>query len=310
MYTPTPEHLAELQKAAPQAKFVIAHNEDQAAKLLENAQVVLGNRYFLQSLPRAKNLRWMQSNSVGVDLILSAGAALEGITITCARGVYDDEMADHALALILALLRELHHLRDDQHRGVWQRHSLETIQGKMVLLLGWGGVGRGLAKRLAALGASVQGVRRCIDKPGADETGFWVWTPSSWRNVLPRVDILVLALPLTKETFHLIGNKELKMLPRHAYVVNVGRGGTMDDQALLCAVQSGQIKGAALDVFEEEPLPSEHAFWREKNILLSPHAARSLEKPPCRWESLFVENVRRYARGEMLVNIVDKEAGY
>src|SRR4051794_7213968 len=150
-----------------------------------------GNRYFLQSLSHARRLRWMQSNSMGVDLILRARATLEDVILTCARGVYDDEIAEHALALMLALTRGVHHARDDQREQRWVRRPLRTLAGTRALVVGWGGIGRGIARRLAALGVRVEGVRRRgHGEPRDDETGFVVWGPITWRRALPMTDSL------------------------------------------------------------------------------------------------------------------------
>ena len=310
MYPPSQTHLEALHHAAPQAEFVSARSEAEARCLIEDAEVVLGNRYFLQSLPCARRLRWMQSNSVGVDLILTAKEVLHGITLTCARGVYDGEMAEHALALLLGLTRSLHKARDQQHSHLWQCWSLNTMEGKRCLVLGWGGVARRLAQILAVMGVRVDGVRRSAIQPCMDEQGFMVWTPTTWRDRLPETDFLVLSLPLTKETHHLVGAQELNLLPSHALLVNIGRGGTVDEEALIAALRNGRLAGAGLDVVENEPLPPDHPLWEVEKLLLTPHVARSKETPPYRWEPLFVENMRRYAAGEPLLNVVDQDAGY
>ncbi len=311
MYPPSPEHEAALRAAAPGAAFAVARNEAEAAREIADADAVLGNRYFLQSLPHARRLRWMQSNSMGVDRILGAGAGLSQVTLTCARGVYDEEMADHALALVLALLRRLPRFFAQQQQAVWERAALPALGGLRALLLGWGGVAQAAARRLRAFGIAVEGVRRRAPESGeTTPEGFRVWGPASWRAALPRADLLLLALPLTRETRHLAGEAELRALPRGAYVVNVGRGGTLEEAALFDLLRRHHLAGAALDVFEEEPLPASHPAWRVPNLLITPHVARSAENASFRWEPLFIENLRRFASGEPLLNVVDREAGY
>ncbi len=311
MYQPSAEHLAALQAVAPNAELCVARDEAHAAQLIGDAEVVLGNRYFLQSLPFAQRLRWMQSNSMGVDRILSAGARLDDVVLTNARGVYDDELAEHALALILALVRQLHYARDDQQALRWQRRSLRTVSGMQAFILGWGGIGQALAQRLLALGVRVHAARQShVGSPTTDAQGVTMHGRETWRAALPRIDILLLALPLTPATHHVVGAAELAALPADALVVNVGRGGTLDERALLHALQRDQLRGAGLDVLEHEPLPADHPLWREPKVLITPHVGRSLEQPPFRWEPLFVENVRRYVRGEPLLNVVDQRRGY
>jgi phosphoglycerate dehydrogenase-like enzyme len=313
MYEPLPAHFAVLREAAPGAELIVARGEAEARAAFPTADAVLGNRWFLQSLRAAAGqhrLRWMQSNSVGVDYILSAGDDLAGVTLTCARGVYDDEMAEHALALLLALVRGLPGFVDQQRTGVWRRGPLRTLRGMRGLILGWGGVGCAAAGLLAGAGARVEGARRGLPRPETDSRGFPVWTPLTWRERLPEMDFLLLALPLTAETRRLVGAAELARLREGALVVNVGRGGTLDDDALLEAVRSGRLAGAALDVLEEEPPAPGSPLWREPRILITPHVARSAETAPFRWEGLFVENLRRFCAGEPLLNVVDPARGY
>jgi phosphoglycerate dehydrogenase-like enzyme len=309
MYPPSAEHAKALRAAAPGAVFDTATDEQDAAELIR-ADVVLGNRYFLQSLPHARRLRWMQSNSTGVDVILGAAPVLNGITLTCARGVYDDEVADHALALVLALLRGVHLARDAQRARSWNRRSQETLRGKHAVILGWGGIGRGIARRLSACGMHVEGVRRRLTESEIDPEGFTVHGPNGWFELLPTTQVLVLALPLTHETRGVVGADALAALPEDAVVVNVGRAQTLDEQALLDALADESLAGAGLDVLGQEPPGPDHPAWGELRLLLTPHVARSPERPPFRWEPLFVENVRRFAIDAPLLNVVDVRAGY
>lgn len=311
MYEPSAHHRAALMAAAPGATLLVAHSEAEAQQLIVEADAVLGNRYFLQALPYARRLRWMQSNSMGMDLILRAGERLRNVVLTNARGVYDDELAEHCLALALALARGLHLARDRQQQRRWERTSLATLAGRRALILGWGGVGRAIARRLRALGMSVAGVRRSHQgAPAPDAEGFLIWGPAAWRAALPSTDLLILALPLTPDTYRLVGAEELAALPAHAWLINIGRGATLDEAALLQALASERLAGAALDVLADEPPPPDHPIWSEARVLLTPHVGRSLERPPYRWEALFVENVRRFAAGEPLLNVVDQQRGY
>jgi phosphoglycerate dehydrogenase-like enzyme len=312
MYPPSPSHLAELQLAAGRAEFLVADNESLARSLIEEAEVVLGNRYFVQSLPYARNLKWMQSNSMGVDLILSRGGErLRGVTVTCARGLYADEIADHAMALLLGVVRGIHTSRDDQHAGRWSRRPLPGLHGKTAMILGWGCVGRAIAARLIPFGARVLGARlsTAADK-APDQTHCLICGPSAWREKLPSVDYLILALPSTCHTRHLVGADELSRLSPGAVVVNVGRGATLDEQALFAALRRGDLSGAGLDVLIDEPPPADHPVWSEPGVLFTPHVARSPETPPFRWESLFVANLARYAQGRPLLHVVNQDAGY
>lgn len=310
MYDPVPAHLQRLQQAAPDQEITIAHSLAEAQALIENAEIVLGNRYFIQSLPFARKLRWMQSNSVGVDIILTEKQLLleRGVTLTCARGVYDAELAEHTLTLLLALFRNIHLLRDEQVAHSWQRHRLRTLHGSRCLILGWGSLAREIARLITAMGGHVAAVR---NQPGnSEELGISIFGQQNWQMQLANTDALIVCLPKTPGTHHFVNPAILNQLPERAFVINIGRGGTLDDQALLESVQAGKLAGAALDVFEEEPLPASHPMWTEPRILITPHVGRSLEGPEFKWQPLFEENLARYMRGQTLLNVVNYEKGY
>ncbi|MBI2820638.1 MAG: D-2-hydroxyacid dehydrogenase, partial [Acidobacteria bacterium] len=309
-YTPSPSHWERLHAVAPGATLEVIGNEEQAREAVRDAEAILGNRYFLQSVSYARKLRWFQSNSVGMDLIGEAGPLLQNFIVTNARSVYDEEIADHAVALLLALCRQLHASRDAQQRRQWEQRSLKTLSGSCALIVGWGGVGKAVCKRLTAFGVTVQGVRRGDDRSPEETSGMEILTVENWRDSLPSADFLILALPFTPETQGMVGVRELSLLKPGALLVNVGRGETLDEGALLEALAGGRVGGAGLDVFRQEPLPPEHPFWRDERILITPHVARSRESPPFRWEPLFEENLRRFAGGEPLLNRVDFSKGY
>jgi phosphoglycerate dehydrogenase-like enzyme len=310
MYEPSPAHLSALQQAAPEAVIAAASCEQSARAAIAKADAVLGNRYFLQSLDAAERLRWMQSNSMGVDLLVES-AARRQFVLTNARGVYDDEVADHALALVLALARGIPLACEQQRRRVWQRPALRALRGLRALLLGWGGVARAIASRLHAFGVELTAVRRSeCSTPDERDPIPVLGATNAWRELLPQTDVLILALPKTPQTVGLIGAHELAQLPRNALVINVGRGGTLDETALLQALQSEQLGGAALDVFEREPLAHDSPLWQAPQLLITAHLGRSPELPPYRWEAIFIENLRRFATGAPLLNVVDHTAGY
>jgi phosphoglycerate dehydrogenase-like enzyme len=208
------------------------------------------------------------------------------------------------------LARGLHRARDAQRERSWERLRLHTLVGRRALVVGWGGIGRGIARRLRGFGVDVEGVRRRISTTEVEPEGFVVHPPSAWRERLAETQLLVLALPLTHQTRRIIGRAELAALPVGAFFVNVGRAQTVDEDALFQALAEGRLAGAGLDVLVEEPPSPEHRAWSESSLLLTPHVARSPEEPPFAWEPLFVENLRRFATDEPLLNVVDIRAGY
>ncbi len=308
-YEPSSEHRAALEGAARGAEIRVAGSEEEARAAVSDVDAVLGNRYFLQSLPHARRLRWMQSNSMGVDRILrDGGPKLRHLVLTNARGLYADEIADHALALLLALSRGIRPALEAWQRHRWERWTLQTLSGARAMILGWGAVGRAVGRRLEAFGVRVRGVRR---RPAAEtaDPGVTICGPASWRECLPETEILVLCLPSTPATRGMVGAGELASLPEGAILVNVARGDLVDQAALLGELRRGRLR-AGLDCLALEPPPAGAPIWEAPNLLVTPHVARSLERPPYRWEALFVDNLARFSRGEPLRNVVDQGAGY
>ena len=311
-YVPSAEHLAALGRAAPRVRLVAAASLEEAARIAPEAEAILGNRYFLQVLPRAGRLRWMQSNSVGMDLILSNPQARErDFVLTNARGVYDDEVADHALALTLATVRGIGAACRDLSHGGWARFPLPILRELPTLIFGFGGVGQAIARRLLACGAQVRAVRRGIGGRTdgvARQLGVQSLQLDPGIAALSESKLIILALPLTSFTRRLFGDEALGRIPDGAFLVNIARGELIDEAALHRHFH--RLGGVGLDVFDDEPLPPDHWLRSEPTAVLTPHVARSPEAGHHRWEPLFAENLRRWAAGEPLLNVVDKARGY
>jgi phosphoglycerate dehydrogenase-like enzyme len=311
LYQPSEAHLLALRAAAPGAEFVRGEASLEAARAaVAGADCVLGNFYYTEALAGAEQgaLRWVQTPSVGVERHLEV-MTNPATVLTNARGVYDEELADHALALALAVVRGIPAARDRQREARWERGPLPALAERPALVMGLGGMGAALARRLAACGVRVRGVRRRSAlgaPPGVAERV----DADRWRDALADTGLLALALPLTRSTRGIIGERELFALPRGAVLVNTARGELVDEHALLRALREGHLLGAGLDVFREEPLPSDHPLWREPRALITPHMGRHPEGAEKRWEPLFVENLRRFARAEPLLNVVSREHGY
>lgn len=311
MYPPSNEHFQALKSAAPDAEWGVAESEEFAKQWIQDARVVLGNRYFLQSLPYAHSLQWMQSNSAGTDIVLNGTKDRSEIIITSSKGVYNHEMADHALALVLAMVRDIPQTCEDQNLNVWNRRNLHSLANQKIMILGFGNVGKAIAARLKAFGCEIFGVR--LNHFGSMEVldeRIQLCGPAQWRELLPGMNMLIMALPITQYTRNIVSLNELSALKKGAYVVNIGRGETLNESALKEALDQGYVKGAALDVFAKEPLPPDHWMWKDRRILITPHVGRSVEMPPYKWEPLFVENVYRFYNELPLLNQVNRSVGY
>jgi phosphoglycerate dehydrogenase-like enzyme len=245
------------------------------------ALVVWGNPpdQLRDAAARLPDLEWVQTLAAGPDAVLAAGFA-PSVVITAGKSLHDLTVTEHALALVLAAARRLNLLVRAQvgHRWAGELGGLQpvapvgsfrTLRGARVAIWGFGGIAGTLAPHLKALGASVTGVARSA----GERDGFPVVATSGLADLLPRTDVLVMILPSTPETDHALDAGLLARLPAHAWLVNVGRGSTVDEAALLDAVRAGRLGGAALDVFETEPLPPDSGLWDEPNVIITPHAA-------------------------------------
>ncbi len=228
---------------------------------------------------RMPRLRWVQTLAAGPDAVLGAGFP-DDVVVTSGVGLHDRPVTEHALALVLALLRRLpaalaaqaEHRWADDLGGLQPLHpegAVTTLLDARVLVWGFGNIGQNLAPLLQALGAQVRGVGRSA----GERSGFPVVAEDRLEAELEHTDVLVMILPATEATTHALDAARLAALPRHAFVVNVGRGSTVDEPALVAALTEGRIAGAALDVTEVEPLPADSPLWDAPNLLLTPHAA-------------------------------------
>ncbi|KAH8169426.1 d-isomer specific 2-hydroxyacid dehydrogenase, NAD binding domain-containing protein [Sarocladium implicatum] len=257
---------------------------------------------------RMKNLRWIQSLAAGPNDVLSAGFDSNKITICTGSGLHDHTVAEHALGLLLNSARRFYEMRDYQLQGKWPGHlggpqpdrpsdKFTTLRDARVLIWGFGNIAKCLVPSLRVLGAEVKGVART---PGVRD-GIEVVAQDSLPKVLPETDVLVMILPGSDSTLNALNKERLALLPKHAWVVNVGRGTAIDEDALADALEQGSIGGAALDVFVQEPLPAESRLWKAPNLIVSPHAAGGR---PQGAEALIAENLRRQIAGQQLKNII------
>ncbi len=274
-----------------------------------DAIVCWGSSASLQSMQQMPNLRWVQSLSAGTDSFAAAGLP-ESVLLTSGRGLHDQTVTEHAVALLLALVREipdLVHAQDAHHwatekRGAKPLHDprrVSTLIDANVLIWGFGSIGQSMAPVLTALGCHVRGVARAAGV----RAGYEVIATESVREALPGTDILVMVLPSEPETQKVLNAELLELLPGRSLVCNVGRGSTVDEDALVAALRDGAIAGAALDVMESEPLPPESPLWDAPNCLLTPHVAGFRAHGA---DKLVGGNIRAFLAGEQLRNVVER----
>jgi phosphoglycerate dehydrogenase-like enzyme len=252
-------------------------------------------------LRAAPQVRWVHANSVGVDRLLCP--ELRGRTLTNARGVFDTPITEWVLAAVLAHVKGLAETWQRQQHGIWEHRLTGRLAGRTAAVVGTGPIGRTIAAGLSALGVRVE----MVGRPGQAGTARG---SDSLAEVARDVDILILALPLTVETTGLVDAAVLDALGADGFLVNVGRGRSVVEADLVGALRAGAIAGAALDVFEVEPLPANSPLWALPNVLVSPHMSGDYVGFEADMMLLFADNLRRWLAGRPLRNVVDLDRGY
>lgn len=278
-----------------------------------DAEVILSwsaNRHLLEPVWRmAPRVRWIHSRAAGVDDLLFPELVASPVVLTNSRGVFSPALAEFVTAAVLFFAKDFRRMLASQVARRWDPFDVEEVRGKVMGIVGYGDIGRACAAQARALGLRVLAVRRRLDT-GADPFAERVVAPDQRLEVLAASDYVVVAAPLTPETRGLLGERELRAMKPTAVLVNVGRGPVVEEKALVRALEAGWIRGAALDVFEREPLPPEHPFYTLPNVLLSPHCADHTAGWLDRAMDVFLDNFARFLRGEPLLNVVDKKRGY
>ncbi len=289
----------------------------EALKAIAEAEVYFGFGIARALFLAAPHLRWVHSAAAGVGGLLFPEMLASPVIVTNSAGVHAVPIAEHVLGGILYLLRGFDLAVERQRARAWDRGAfvgatvpVRELRDCRALIVGAGGIGGAVARRLSFLGTRCVGVRRHPERGTPD--GFErVVGPTEWEALLPESDLLVLSAPATRETRALVGAELLDRLPRQAIVVNVARGSLLDEAALAARIADGRLRGAVLDVFEAEPLPVESPLWGLSSVLITPHV--SAVSPRGFWErelELFIDNWHRYVAGRRLRNVVDKRAGY
>ena len=278
------------------------------------------------ALALAPGLRWVQLHSAGADHVLGHSIFEVGLLVTTTSGIHATPIAEYVLASILAHRWRVGLWTRCQREGRWPSDrwamfARPELRGSTLGIVGYGSIGREVARLGQAFGVRVLAMRR---SPGRADEGYAVdhtgdlegalperfYAPAELQQMLGECDYVVLALPLTPATRHIIGEAELRAMKPTAYLVNIARGGLVDEVALVRAMQEGWIGGAGLDVFEQEPLPPDSPLWEQEQMLLSPHVAGFTPRYDERAAALFAANLARYLAGEPLLNRVDNTRGY
>jgi phosphoglycerate dehydrogenase-like enzyme len=304
-----------LQQQFPDHHFLQLQNYDRVPQEIADTEVFIGWSLRPEQFVGAKKLRWIHSPAAAVHQLMYPELVRSNVVVTNSTGIHGPVVAEHAIAVLLALAKRLPQAMQYQTKHEWSQDQLwheqprpREVADSTVAVIGMGGIGREFASRAKALGMKVLVVRESPTKglSGADE----VYSPGQLDEVLPQADYVLLCTPVTPATTGLMNAARLGKMKRDAYLINVARGPLIDEPALLDALQKRTIAGAALDVFNEEPLPASSPFWSLDNILITPHTAAVTERLWERHYRLIVDNMKRFLAGEPLMSQVDKKRGY
>ena len=304
------KHVAQIAAAAPKAEIVDAGQERIAEELLA-ADVFCGHAKLpvpWDETVRQGRLRWNQSSAAGMDHCLVPSVIASDIVVTSASGVLANQVADHTMALVTGLLRNLPTFFRAQQKREFVRRPTRDLHGARIGIVGLGGNGRRLAEVLSVFRTTIIATDwfpeykpQCVAE---------LLPADALDDLLPRVEILILAAPLNDHTRGMIDARRLAKLPRGALLLNMARGGLVVEEDLIAALESGQLGGAALDVTATEPLPPDSRLWDLPNVIITPHVGGQAATRIDDMTNFFCDNLRRYGTGEPLRNLVVKELGF
>ena len=297
----------------PQHTFLDAWDRETLRRLLPGADVAFTPFVDRDVFASAARLRWVQSPAAGVGSLMCPELLASAVVLTSARGIRARSIAEHVLGVTIALARRLPAVLRAQTAHRWAQEEIETeartLQGQRMGIVGLGAIGLAVVKIAAPFGFRISAIRRRAGEPRPDGVEE-VWTPERLPDLLAQSDVVVLAAPHTPDTKRLIGRAQIDQMKRGALLVNVARGKLVDDEAVVEALRDGRLGGAALDVFSQEPLEPSSPYWDLPNVIVTPHTSGAMTDYWTPLVALFAGNLRRFEKGEPLLNVVDKVAGY
>ncbi len=279
-------------------------------RVLHHAEVVYALKLPERLLERCPNLKWIQTISTGVERVLDEGLVCSPVAVTNMSGIHEVTMAEFVLMLMLMFVKHAPRSFYQQVEGRFRWFPVDVLTGKTVGIVGLGRIGREVARVASFFGMRVVATKRSAAAAGTAENVGLLLPTAQLHELLGQSDFVVLALPLTAESRNLIGEAELRSMKPSGYLINVSRGGIIDEALLVRALEEGWIAGAGLDVFAQEPLSADSPLRHMRNVIFSPHVSGDIEQYDVGAARLFAENLRRYLDGAPLLNVVDKSAGY
>ena len=307
--------LALLEQLPPGTNLVAGTSAEAFERLAEDTDVIFnwsaGGKLLREVFLMCPNVRWVHSRSAGLDSVLFPELIASPVPVTNGRGVFSQSLGEFALAAILFFAKDLRRMVRNQEAGRWEQFDITEIAGQTLGIVGYGDIGRAVATRARAMGMRVVAIKR-HGPPlyNVDPLVSRIYKPEERLEMMRVADYVVCSAPLTPETHGMIGDREFAAMRPGAVVINIGRGPVIDEPAMVRALSEKRIRGAALDVFDQEPLPEGHPFYKLDNVLLSPHCADHTPDWTEQAMRFFLTQFERFDRGEVLQNVVKKELGY
>jgi phosphoglycerate dehydrogenase-like enzyme len=310
---PAAPYLAHLSRMPQNLRMVVTDDLEQLKTIVPQADAILyasTSPVLVQTLPLAERVRWIHVLWTGVDGVLTPEMLKHPAILTNGRGVFSGPLADWVVAVMLFFAFEFGRVIRQQEQRVWEPFISNTLEGRTLGIVGYGSIGSAVAARAHPFGMKIAALRRRPELFQGDLLVDQGYGPNQLKELITASDYLLVVTPLTAATRGMIGEREIALMKTDGVLINIGRGPVIDEGALVRALETHRIRGAALDVFQTEPLPPDHPLWRMPNVLLSPHTADRVDGflvPPF---ECFFENLDRFMRGQGLLHVVDKHAGY
>ena len=311
---PSASHLKLLERLPDTVRLIATGDEEHALAQAPEADVIvcdMGKAKLLKAmLPVAAKLKWVHSVSAGVEALLFPEMLEHPATLTNGRGAYKRSLAEFVIAGAMYFAKCMPRLLADQKAHKWEQFFMEELYGTTMGIVGYGEIGRACAEKAKAFGMKVLALRRRPELSSSDPLVDRVYTHAELHEMLAQCDYIVAAAPNAPGTFDLLSEAEFAVMKPNAVIMNVGRGPVINEKAMVAALSSGKIRGAALDVFDVEPLLAGHPLFDLPNVLISPHSADRVTGWLEIAVEVFLDNFARFEKGEELTNVVDKKAGY
>jgi phosphoglycerate dehydrogenase-like enzyme len=311
---PTEPQLAMLEQLPPETGIAVGNTVEAFERAAPSANIIfnwsLSGGLLRDVFRMCPCVQWVHTRSAGLDNLLFPELIQSPVVLTNGSGVFSQSLGEFALAAILFFAKDLRRMVRSQEAGRWEPFDITAVEGQTVGIVGYGDIGRAVAARVRPMGMQIFAVNRNGRLENLDPLVSRIYGPSELLEMIPACDYLVVAAPLTPETQGMIGARAFAAMKPSAVVINIGRGPVIDETAMIQALAAGMIKGAALDVFDQEPLPAGHPFYSLPNVLLSPHCADHTPDWMEQAMRFFLEQFERFRTGAPLKNVVEKHLGY